>query len=428
VRGARAAQRFAGVPARAPGSYAAPTVDERGASGGPARPFAGLEVVVAGRLATLSRAEAFERVLAAGGRWAEGPGPGTALLVVGGAEAPLGEDGELARPLAEARARIEAGQGLSIVGEDEFLERLGLSAAHEAQLRRLYTSSQLARILDVPARRLRSWVRAGLLRPARTVRRLAYFEFRQLAAARTLARLTAAGLSARRVRASLEELGRWWPEAAATLGPLAASEEDGALVVRTPGGELAEPSGQLRLDFADEESAPTAPARVDGELWFQRALRLEEEERLEEAAQAYARALDPEHPRAEVAFNLGNALYVLERQAEAVDAFTLATTVEPEYVEAWNNLGNALSGLGRHEDARAAFERALAIEPGYADAHFNLGETLAALGELEPARAHWRAYLEVDPDSRWAAEVRARLRRTDPRGISGRISSGLPNK
>ena len=34
-------------------------------------------------------------------------------------------------------------------------------------------------------------------------------------------------------------------------------------------------------------------------------------------------------------------------------------------------------------------------------------------GELERARRHWRAYLALDPDSLWAAEVRARLRRTD---------------
>jgi tetratricopeptide (TPR) repeat protein len=168
----------------------------------------------------------------------------------------------------------------------------------------------------------------------------------------------------------------------------------------------------LRLDFAAAE-APSGPAVGACELWFQRALRLEQEERLDEAVQAYSRALDPAHPRPEVAFNLGNALYALGRGEEACAAYALATELDPEYVEAWNNLGNALSVLARHTEAIRCFQRALELEPDYADAHFNLAETHAAQGSIEPAREHWRTYLEHDPDSPWAAEVRARLRRTD---------------
>jgi len=405
-------------------SWNAPVLKRDSTSTGPrvAGPLEGLEVAVLGRLASMSRAEAFERIDAAGGRSVAEPTARTSLLVLGGEEMPLSDDGELTQPLAEARERIEAGSPLELVSEQEFLERLGLGE-HGARLRRLYTSAQLARILDVPARRLRSWIRAGLIRPAKIVRRLAFFEFRQVAAAKALSRLTARGVTTRKLRASLEQLSRWWPEAKTALGQLAALE-DGELLVRTPAGALAETSGQLRLDFSDQErSAPelegtekhaAAQAVPDAELWFQRALRLEEAERTEEAVQAYARALDPARPRPEVAFNLGNALYALERWEEAASAFTLATEVDPEYVEAWNNLGNALSALSRHEEARASFERALEQEPEYADAHFNMGETLAALGELDAARAHWRRYLTFDPSSIWAAEVRSRLRRTDP--------------
>ncbi len=371
----------------------------------------GREVVIAGRLATLSRAEAFERIASAGGRLAERPGEQTAWLVLADGESPVDEHGALAGPLDEARRRIERGQALELLGEDEFLARLGLGDA--STLQRLYTSAQLGRILDVPPRRLAAWVRAGLIRPARTVRRLAYFEFREVAQARALARLAALGVTPRRIRASLEALSRWWPGARASLAQLDALE-NGRLSVRTPSGDLAEPSGQLRFEFPDETpSSGLGEAVAESELWFQRALRLEQEERLDEAARAYAKALDPAHPRPEVAFNLGNTLYALERTDDACAAFALATELDPEYVEAWNNLGNALSALGRHGEARAKFERALALQPDYADAHFNLAETLAACGELVRAREHWRAYLAHDPDSAWAAEVRARLRRTD---------------
>ena len=372
--------------------------------------------MIAGRLTALSRAEAFERIAAAGGVLAAQPGERTAWVVLADDEIPLGEDGALSGPLDEARRRIEGGQALELLDEDEFLVRLGLAEAGEA-LQRLYTSVQLGRILDVPARRLSAWVRAGLIRPARVVRRLAYFEFREVAQARALARLAALGVTPRRIRASLEALSQWWPGARSPLAQLDALEESGDLFVRTSSGALAEPSGQLRLPFSAEVAAagpePAAEPVAEAEVWFQRALRLEADERLDEAARAYARALDPAHPRPEVAFNLGNVLYAIERTEEACAAFALATELDPEYVEAWNNLGNALSRLGRHEEARSRFERALALEPDYADAHFNLAETLAASGDVERARHHWRTYLAHDPDSAWAAEVRARLRRTD---------------
>ncbi|HEX6882852.1 MAG TPA: tetratricopeptide repeat protein [Planctomycetota bacterium] len=371
----------------------------------------GREVVVLGRLRACSLAEAHARVAAAGGRLGERIGARTAWVVLADDGVPLGDDGALPGALEEARARVERGEPLEFLGEAEFLQRLG-PADGGASLRRLYTSAQLARILDVSPRRIAAWVRAGLIRPARTARRLAHFEFRAVAQARALVRLTARGATPRRIRASLEALERWWPDARASLAQLDVLEGRPELCVRTPSGALAEASGQLRFDFASAGAEPAEPVGAE-ELWFQRGLRLEQEERLDEATQAYARALDPAHPRPEIAFNLGNALYALERREEACAAFGLATELDPEYVEAWNNLGNALSLLGRHAEARAALERALALEPGYADAHFNLAETLAAAGELEPARAHWRAYLEHDPDSRWAAEVRARLRRTD---------------
>src|SRR5262245_61232315 len=127
--------------------------------------LAGREVVIAGRLASMSRAEASERVAAAGRELAERPSERTVWVVLADDGIPLGEDGAVWGPLDEARRRIEGGQELVLLSEDEFLARLGL-AGSGAALRRLYTSVQLGRILDVPARRIAAWVRAGLIRPA----------------------------------------------------------------------------------------------------------------------------------------------------------------------------------------------------------------------------------------------------------------------
>ena len=268
---------------------------------------------------------------------------------------------------------------------------------------------------------MRGWVRNGLLEPVRTVRRLEFFEFHQVAAARRLTRLTRDGASPRRIRRSLELLTRWFPEALRSLPLVEALEQGGPLLVRTPDGGLAEPSGQLRLEFAPEprtaEPVTDAPEETpaDSQALFARGVREEEADRLEDAARSYELALEAGEPRPEVAFNLGNVLYALGRWRPAARSFLRATELEPEYVEAWNNLGNTLIQLEHLPEAVAAFRRALAIEETYADAHFNLAEALAAQGDLGQARVHWSTYLELDPLSDWALEVRRRLARTaDP--------------
>ncbi len=377
----------------------------------------GIELAVTGRLASMRRDEAIARIEAAGGTYAAAPSETTRWLVIGQGGPPLGDDGLPTKHLREARRLRDAGAPLEIIDEAGFLARIGLDE-RKGDLERLYTTAQLARILDVSPRELRSWVRSELVRPVRVVRRLAFFDFAQVAGAKALSRLRASGVKPQRIRKSLLELEGWCTTTSASLAQLETLEQERTLFVRTSEGSLAETSGQLRLDFdadVDADASLDAERTGNAELWFRRGLHLEEQDRPEEATLAYARALEFGSPRAELAFNLGNLMYGLERHDEAAQCFALATEIDAEYVEAWNNLGNALSALERGDEALDAFEQALAFEPDYPDAHYNLAETLAALGRTAEAREHWHAYLELDPHSTSADEVRARLRRTEER-------------
>jgi tetratricopeptide (TPR) repeat protein len=366
------------------------------------------EIAITGRLASLTRGEAVERIRAAGGRVVEVPTPSTAFLVVGRDGLPIEEDGGLHRKFRRARDLAAEGHPIRFVGEDELLEMLGLSERREGE--RLYTTAQLARILGVPGQRIRAWVRRGLVKPRRTEKRLALFDFRQVASARALSELAREGWRLDQVRDSLQQLARWMPDGGDALAQLEALEARGPLVVRDADGRLAETSGQLRMEFA---SAPTGgtgtrPLAPD---WFEAGVDAEEDGRFADAVEAYEQALAEAPDRVEVCFNLGNALYALDRKAAAAHRYWQAVERDPEYVEAWNNLGNALSDLGEVGEAVEAFGHALAAAPGYGDAHFNLAETLASSGDLDGAREHWEAYLAIDPASTWAEEVRLRLRR-----------------
>ena len=79
-----------------------------------------------------------------------------------------------------------------------------LDAAHG--LVQLYTLAMLAELVGVRVAVARRWLKRGWLAPVREVRRLAYFDFQEIATARTLAELHAAGTSPMEMEKYLEAL------------------------------------------------------------------------------------------------------------------------------------------------------------------------------------------------------------------------------
>lgn len=276
---------------------------------------------------------------------------------------------------------------------------------------RTFTLPQLAELCGVPPAVVRSWVERELLVPSRRGRS-PLFPFAQVAAARTLTQLRAAGWTALRIGKALARARTVVRDREAALSGLLASIDQERLCVRTPDGRLVEPGGQLLFDFGAPAGAVVHDLRTAAD-WFQIGVDAEAHGRLEEAVAAYQRA---DGDDAEVAFNLGNCLWRLLRKAEALAAYERAVALAADYAEAWNNLGIARRALGDLPGAVAACSRALALVPYYADAHFNLADALAAGGDREGARRHWRAYLSYDPNSRWAEQVRRRLQEADGPG------------
>jgi len=370
------------------------------------------EVAITGKLLSMTREQAVERLREIGARYAPVPTEATDWLVVGQGGPPLGRDGHLTRSLQRALALRADGHALELLSEEQLLAHLDLAPSEDVH--RLYTTTQVARMLGVPRHTVRAWTRQGLLAPVREVHRLAFFDFAQVSNARALlGLLRQEGVTPVRIQQSLEALRAWMREGDQQLGHLEALERGGRLVVRLQDGRVADPSGQLHLDFGGAAGSGGAaghgPASGHVSLWFGRGVRAEEAGRLHEAVRCYEQALEEVGPHAEIAFNLGNARYGLRRLEPAAGAYQQAVELEPEYVEAWNNLGNVLAELSRTAEAVAAYRRALGIAPDYADAHFNLAETLVAGGESEGARRHYEAYLARDPHSEWAEAARGRL-------------------
>jgi tetratricopeptide (TPR) repeat protein len=357
--------------------------------------LAGKEIALSGRLFSMSRTQAVQRILRAGGRPVREPGPATAILVAGNAMGHLTSEGKVDRNLARFRQLKQEKAAIRLVEEPEFLRLLGAQDELE-DFSRLYTAEQVSRIAGAPLAEVRSWVRRGLLRPARLSHRLAWFGFQDILTARNLSRLSKAGVPAITIHRSLSEIAGWLPEGDRILGQLEAYAA--GISLRLPDGGRAEPSGQRLMDFPGDSATPrkrteegrraaqvssftAGPEAVD---WFTQGLEAEERGELEAAARLYARALEAS-PRPEVFFNLGNVLYELGQEAQAAERYLQAVEADHDFAEAWNNLGNALAAVGKLEDAIRAYRQALSLEPDYPEPRCNLATVLDRLGR--PAEA-----------------------------------------
>jgi tetratricopeptide (TPR) repeat protein len=344
------------------------------------------EVALTGRLFSMTRAEAVERIQEAGGRYAREPGPSTNVLVAGSAQGHLTPNGEISRNMALFQELKKGGAGIRLVDEMEFLGLLGATEDLE-DFSRLYTAEQVSRIVESPLAEVRAWVRKGLLQPARLTNRLAWFEFKDILTARNLSRLTASGVPASQIHRSLSQIARWLPDGERILGRLESYAT--GLRLRLPDGSWVEPSGQRLMDFQGGGEAPHAQVSTfpESEGLFSQAVEAEERGDLESAARLYTLALESSR-EPEAFFNLGNVLYDLGREATAAERYLQAIEADHNFAEAWNNLGNSLVALGKLEDGVHAYEMALSLEPDYPEPHCNLVTALDRLGQFQRALAH----------------------------------------
>lgn len=356
------------------------------------------------------------------------------LVVVGAEELPL-EDQDLLT--AEVRNAAANGE-LEIINETELWQRLGFVEV-EHHVQKLYTPAMLADLLNVSVSIIRRWHRRGLIVPVREVHRLPYFDFQEVATARQLARLLAAGTSPSAIEAKLAELARLVPDVDRPLAQLSVIVEGRQLLLRQGEG-LVESGGQRRFDFdsVDYEGGPDDPTTAgklpvgvgptaiehsnslqvadyadhtpsDGAELLELAIDFEEHGELAGAVEAYRTLALMHGPDADVSFRLAELLYRLGETSGALERYYMAVEIDEDYVEARANLGCVLEELGHHELAIAAFQGALDRHPDYPDVHYHLAGVLEECGRFDEARDHWRQFLALAPDSPWASEARQRL-------------------
>ncbi len=378
-------------------------------------------VVFVGKLGGMTRRDAKNLVRDQGGIAVDRVSAEVDLIVIGADELPLDEESLL----DESIRKLAGEEKLEIISETELWRRLGMFES-ETNLR-LYTPAMLAELLHVPVSIIRRWHRRKLIVPIREVRRLPYFDFQEIATARQLAELLAAGASPDAIERKLEELSRYVPDVERPLAQLSVIVQGQQLLLRQGEG-LIEPGGQLRIDFdaldrQHEDSRAKPPGQqtlplpgdnlpsTDPVLLRESAARFEDDGKLETAAEFYRAALAAGGPHAETCFQLAELLYRIGDIHAARERYYMAIELDADYVEARANLGCVLAETGQLELAVAAFQGALLYHRDYADVHYHLARTLDDLERTGEAEQHWREFLLLAPSSPWSDEARSRLNR-----------------
>ena len=108
---------------------------------------------------------------------------------------------------------------------------------------------------------------------------------------------------------------------------------------------------------------------------------------------------------ATVKFNRAVELQQQGKLDEAAAEYRAALAIKPDYLEAQANLGVVLARLGRYDEAVAAYESALKLAPHSAPILLNLGIAYYRAGKFDQAVAAFQRLLEQKPDVTQARQL-----------------------
>ena len=136
---------------------------------------------------------------------------------------------------------------------------------------------------------------------------------------------------------------------------------------------------------------------------------LKDQGKLEEAIEAYKKALSLKPDYAEAHNNMGNVHMDQGKLEKSTEAYIRAVSLKPDYAEAYNNMGVVLMDQGKLEEAIEAYKKALSLKPDYAGACNNMGNVLKDQGKLEEAIEAYKKALSLKPDYAEASHILSAL-------------------
>ncbi len=355
-------------------------------------------ITFTGKMASMTRKEAWGIVRANGGEPAKYVSHRTTMLVVGVEGWPLLPDGQVSRKLRRAEELRGVGCPIRIVPEPAFLELIGKTPPG-ATATRTYSASEVCRIMAIDQETLRRWEHLGLVQSLS-----GFYDFQDLVSVQRIHDLVCNGIRPEKIAASLRNLTAILPDLDRPLAQLRVFAENEDMLLVDLDGVRFSSTGQLLFDFEGRRRAagvvlPLDPHAHDADEWFELGCGCEEEGLYSDACEAFQAvlALDPDSARAY--FHLGDVMREMGILWAAEEFFDSAARTEPGMTAAWFNLAGVQEERGKTGEAIASYQAILAKSPDHADGHFNLALCYEKAGRQLDACRHWFAYLKLDSTS-----------------------------
>ncbi len=285
-----------------------------------------------------------------------------------------------------------------------------------------YTRDEVCRLLGIRESVLEDWEEHGFVPRAET------YAFKDLVALKTLRQLRARRMPATRIRLILDSLRTKLRHVGDPLQELKIFTDGRRLTVQVDGRRMEPLTGQLLLDFDQEEiqrllefPAKRAERTLQQEMekrmreaeqWFERGVEMEQMGAPpEQIIAAYEKAIERDPDAAAPHVNLGTVYFHMQRWKEAEACYRAALEARPDYPLAWFNLGNLYEEIRDPDRALECYLKAIAIDPKFADAHYNAALIYQSRHDTLNAVRHWQQYLRLDPSGYWAGIARRELAR-----------------
>jgi len=373
-----------------------------------AGPLEKARITFTGKMASMTRKEAWRAVRDAGAEPTSYVSHRTALLVVGMEGWPLLPDGAVSLKLRRAEELRRAGCPIRITPETAFLEMIGAMPPAPPH-QKSFPADEVCRVLRIDERTLRQWELFGLVRS-----RDGGYDFQDLVSMQTIRDLVGNGVRPERIGRSLRDLAGILPGLDRPLAQLRLLAENPDLLLIDSGGKRISTTGQLLFNFNGRPCPPCAVlphdfrSQTPSEL-FDLGLHFMEEELYPEAAGAFQASLSLDPAYWQALLHLGDVMREMGILWAAEDYYREAASLAPAAASAWCGLAEVQEELGDIEDAIASYGKALVLDPANADGHFNLALCFEKAGHGREACRHWFAYLKLDPASASAQLARNRL-------------------
>lgn len=137
--------------------------------------------------------------------------------------------------------------------------------------------------------------------------------------------------------------------------------------------------------------------------WYDKGIILQSQNRMEDALDAYNKAIDIEPDNEYAWYNKGHVLEDLMEYDDALDAHIEVTRINPKNIDAWYS--QAYIDLCEYENfdgAIRALNHALKINPNHVPSLDKMGVAYSELGKIEEAIASFAKIMFIDPNNDFA--------------------------